>query len=371
MRETRLFYWISTLCASLFLMCLLSACGTPGAPQPPSLKLPKRVEDLRALRQGDKVTLTWTTPADTTDEQGITGPVTARICRDFRDKDQVCVDRVAELTVADAERGKQKSVTDDVAPLVAAGNRDFVIYSLQTISARGRSAGVSNPATVFLAPSMPAPEGVNSKVARGGIEISWRGTAPPQQHAHLNSEYLYRVERVEEGQKRGHVVVGNTAVKPGELSVTDSNFEWDKTYDYRVVGITRVLSREGKELAQFEGVTSPAIRVIAKDVFPPDPPQGVQAVATKLNDKLFIDLTWTPNSEADLAGYNVYRVNTTPLKGDTYPMMVRINKGLVKSPTYRDESVAPNQPYDYYVSAVDAHGNESERSQPTHETTPQ
>ena len=46
---------------------LLGGCGTPGAPQPPSLKLPERVTDLAASRFGNRVELHWTTPKKTTD----------------------------------------------------------------------------------------------------------------------------------------------------------------------------------------------------------------------------------------------------------------------------------------------------------------
>ncbi len=50
------------------LCVLLPGCGTPGAPQPPSLNLPAPVEDLSAIRTGDQVALTWTMPRRNTDK---------------------------------------------------------------------------------------------------------------------------------------------------------------------------------------------------------------------------------------------------------------------------------------------------------------
>src|SRR5438045_3416921 len=47
-------------------LCLF-ACGTPGAPQPPSLNIPKPIRDLAATRKGQVITLTWTNPTETTD----------------------------------------------------------------------------------------------------------------------------------------------------------------------------------------------------------------------------------------------------------------------------------------------------------------
>ena len=36
----------------------IAGCGTPGAPLPPSLKLPDQVKDLSAIRNGNQVSLT-------------------------------------------------------------------------------------------------------------------------------------------------------------------------------------------------------------------------------------------------------------------------------------------------------------------------
>src|SRR5689334_24412548 len=56
---------LATWCSVATLLCC--ACGTPGAPQPPSLNLAKPVSDLKAVRSGDEVELTWTVPTETTD----------------------------------------------------------------------------------------------------------------------------------------------------------------------------------------------------------------------------------------------------------------------------------------------------------------
>src|SRR3954447_1081618 len=70
---------------SLAIALLCAGCGTPGAPQPPSLRLPKPVSDLEAIRKGDDVYLRWTAPTKTTDNAGIKpgGVGTTRICRGY------------------------------------------------------------------------------------------------------------------------------------------------------------------------------------------------------------------------------------------------------------------------------------------------
>src|SRR5512142_3592989 len=67
---------------AVVLMCaILLACGTPGAPRPPSLQLPRPVDDLTATRKGDKVTLTWTPSSENTDGTLVRRPGPTRVCR--------------------------------------------------------------------------------------------------------------------------------------------------------------------------------------------------------------------------------------------------------------------------------------------------
>ncbi|HEY5163977.1 MAG TPA: hypothetical protein VII81_13290, partial [Terriglobales bacterium] len=63
----------------------LAACGTPGAPRPPSLRLPETVRDLAAWRQGNTVTLTWTEPLRTTDGETIRALGPTLVCMGVND----------------------------------------------------------------------------------------------------------------------------------------------------------------------------------------------------------------------------------------------------------------------------------------------
>ena len=154
------------------------------------------------------------------------------------------------------------------------------------------------------------------------------------------------------------------AIPAQRQSYQDANFEWEKTYDYRVVGVTQVLSREGKLLAEFEGDDSSTAEIVARDIFPPDAPQGLQAVSAGVveNNSAAIDLSWSPNQESDISGYNVYRSSAGQAP-------VHVNKDLVKTPTYRDRvSIEQGVTYTYRVTAVDLRGNESKPSEPATET---
>src|SRR5580658_6984865 len=70
-----------TLLLALGAPLILTACATMGPPQPPSLELPKPPADLRAVRKGDRVLLTWTAPSVTTDRKNVRGLGATRICR--------------------------------------------------------------------------------------------------------------------------------------------------------------------------------------------------------------------------------------------------------------------------------------------------
>src|SRR3984893_287723 len=59
----------------------VNGCASVGPPLPPSLEVPKAPSDLRAARRGDRVTLTWTIPARTTDRQRVRFLGMTRICR--------------------------------------------------------------------------------------------------------------------------------------------------------------------------------------------------------------------------------------------------------------------------------------------------
>jgi hypothetical protein len=143
----------------------------------------------------------------------------------------------------------------------------------------------------------------------------------------------------------------------------DHGVEWEKTYLYWVTMVTGVM-QNGKQVAEVEGDNSPPTSVFARDVFPPAVPAGLQAVASGVGQKAFIDLAWTPSTESDLVGYNVFR------RGQPTAVWVRLNPELVTTPTFRDEKIAPGNQYTYSVTAVDVRGNESARSEPATELAP-
>ncbi|MEU4689441.1 Ig-like domain-containing protein [Actinoplanes sp. NPDC023714] len=88
---------------------------------------------------------------------------------------------------------------------------------------------------------------------------------------------------------------------------------------------------------------------VVDDTTAPPAPTGLAAAP---GDRQ-VALTWTAGTAADLLGYRVYRDGTL-ISG----------AGLVTAPAYTDTTAANGTARTYTVSAVDASGNESARSQP-------
>ncbi len=158
----------------------------------------------------------------------------------------------------------------------------------------------------------------------------------------------------------GYIVLAD--VEPASTgSYLDKTFEWEQKYEYRITTLTQVRSH-GIDTA-VEGDDSQPVEVFTRDIYPPAQPAGLQAVFSSVGQKPFIDLTWAPNLEGDLAGYNVFRRT----EGAQFE---KLNQQLVSTASFRDENVKPGEKYIYAVSAVDLRGNESPRSAEASETVP-
>jgi len=377
MRPAR--YFSALLTVAALALGTLTGCGVQGNPQPPSLELPKPVSDLKAARKGDKVLLTWTAPRETTDKVRIKEVGKTRICRASVAPASMECTPAAEAPAGQAPAPGTATFTDTLPrELQEQHPTGVAVYTVEAVNLRGRSAGPSNQARVPLAPTLPPPGQVLSQVTAEGPVLSWVVPADQQGMALLLPEttkdqqpvaYRYRLYRQDKGQPAAAAVIipiENAFASPQlaqpNLNVRDTGAEWEKTYLYWVTTVTRSTA-EGKSV-EVEGEDSPPVEVSVHDVFPPAAPKEVQAVATSGGGQSFVDLTWTLNSEADLAGYNVYRreASSQPAK---------INTELLKTPAFRDANVAAGHTYLYSVSAVDLRENESGRSEETSETVPQ
>lgn len=339
------------------LATLLSACAVPGPPQPPSLQVPKPVDDLAAARKGDRVTLTWTAPVETTDRDSLRAPGATHICRGDSGMEQC--NPVGEEQTGPSPQPMRQFVDTLPRDLQQQNPAGFVAYALESRNPRGQSGGLSNRVLVPLAPTLSPPTDLKASVGSDGITLTWSGEL--HQHETPEMRHRYRLYRREAASDK-EVVIGELQMQQSPTAqLLDRSFEWEKAYRYKMAVVTMV-PRAGQDAIEVEGDDSPAIEVLAHDAFPPAVPQGVQAVFAGAAQK-FIDLTWTPATESDLAGYNVYRRDP----GEYGPARM-LNAEPVKAPAFRDAEIESGKRYLYSVSAVDLRGNESARSEETAES---
>jgi fibronectin type 3 domain-containing protein len=118
------------------------------------------------------------------------------------------------------------------------------------------------------------------------------------------------------------------------------------------------------------GELSAPVRVEALDIFPPEAPTGLAAVATTGENGAApaIDLSWQPVADPNLAGYIVYR---SEKGGEREAAWQRISPaGPLVPPAFHDTQVQPGHTYRYAVSAIGQNGHESFRSAEAEETVP-
>jgi hypothetical protein len=367
---------------------LLTGCAQTGPPLPPSLELPKPPSDLRAVRKGNQVTLTWSVPTRTTDRQTARYFGPTLICRSLDPDMSGCRNPVAQLPPGQSTKRASGSTQDqpqvytDTLPVTLQEQNPTgeVTYAVEVLNRDNRSAGLSNRVRVPIVPTLPPPADFAAQLTGDGVVLSWssRGEASVPPGTMPSVLHRYRVYRREQDSGKdvsaGEISMG----EEGPMRWLDSTFEWEKTYTYRinVASVARWRTSQCPPAqsdvtafpdciseATIDGADSPEVKVVAHDTFPPAVPAGVQAVYSGEGQKPFVDLIWAPVTDADLAGYNVYR-----REAEGAP--VKLNSELAKSPSYRDSAVTSGKTYFYSVSAADVRGNESARTEEASESVP-
>ena len=374
---------------------LLASCAQTGPPLPPSLELPKPASDLRAVRKGNQVTLTWSEPTLTTDRQTVRyiGPTV--VCRSLENEITACGTPVATLPAtavappkhrssraapkkAEAHKGSSTPAAPqvylDTLPenLLQQDANTEVTYAVEILNPNARSAGLSNRAPVPAVETLPPPGDFTAELTGDGVVLNWTSVGESRLVPSIEHRYrIYRRELSSGDESSGankpskDAVAGEVPLgKAGPARFIDSGFEWEKTYSYRLTVVTVIKRPDSEE--QVEGDDTPPVRIVAHDVFPPSVPADVQAAYSGVGQKPFIDVIWAPVTNADLAGYNVYRSEN----GAAGEKTAKLNSELLKSPSYRDLAVTFGKTYTYAVSAVDVRGNESQRSAETSESVP-
>jgi hypothetical protein len=359
---------LAALAIGMIAAMITGGCGTPGTPLPPTLNLPDPVTDLTAVRTGNHVALAWTMPKKNTDKLLLKGSYSVRVCRKDGAKD--CAVAPESLMLAPGAEGE---FTDTLPAVVAAGAPRALTYFVEVVNARGRSAGASNVAQVLAGEAPSAVAGLSAEVRKGGVALRWDADA---QQPTTTVIRLHRKLITPKQNSKSKDQAGLLAPPPETLERTllvesngqaldramDKDIHFGEAYEYRAQRVARV-AVDGRAL-ELAGPLSDPVRVEAIDVFPPAIPTGLAAVALAADatNGPSIDLSWQPVTDADLAGYAVYRREA----GGGWQRVSPAQP--VVGPAFHDSDVQPGHTYNYAVCAIDEAGHESARSAEAEET---
>jgi hypothetical protein len=220
----------------------------------------------------------------------------------------------------------------------------------------GRAARFSNYASIepLLNLALP-PAKLAAKQVEKQVEINWD---PPEGNMNETSPANvagYNIYRRQGGS------FNKINVEPlSEPRFVDRNFQFGADYQY----VVRSLSFKPGSASLSESIESDDSRPLdhtPKDTFPPAPPKPV----TIASINSMVSLFWPLSAEPDVVGYNVYRTEDETAAPEKW---VKLNPELHKTASFRDDRTQVGKKYFYQISAVDAFGNESARSETVSET---
>jgi hypothetical protein len=261
---------------------------------------------------------------------------------------------------------------------LTAGEPRAVRFYVELQNHAGKTAGPSNAAWVAAGSGPPGVTGLRVEARAAGLVLHWDAAAPLTGMAlRIHRELAAAAGAAKAGAKPD---LGN-GVPPPEMQVlevdldkgdpgqaVDRDAALDHVWKYSAERVVRV--EADKHALEIAGPASEKVTIDAKDVFPPAVPAGLAAVGDA--EARAVDLSWTPDTDADLAGYVVYRKDVTGGDVTAGGAMDRISgSALVVGPSFSDTKVVVGHRYAYAVSAVDADGNESARTGEVEEGLPQ
>jgi hypothetical protein len=327
----------------LLAVCLcafLTACGYVGAPLPPALNTPIRITDLRAVQRGDQLVLAFTPSLMSTDDLLLKSLQEIELRAGPKGEGEFEVWRWA----AGAEKFVvQAKGAEPIEHRIPAGSWEGkeIILAVRAIGPTGRGADWSNLLVLTVVKPLPRPASMAAKNDAKGLYLTWQGPALP-------AGASWRVWRSSEDAS-GPVLLG-LARDPSWL---DTEAVLGAKYSYWV----QAMLPQGQQ--QAEGEAGEVLPVTYIDEFAPAVPAGLTAIAGLRG----VELAWERNTEADLAGYQVYRaLEDAPLAklGSPVPL-----------PAASDPTAEPGKRYRYAVSALDSAGNLSRPCEPVEIVAPQ
>jgi hypothetical protein len=369
---------------AIVVSAFLFGCASPNAPTPRHAIVPVPVSDLSARQVGETIILEFTLPTASTDLQPLMETPSVEVYRNMpqtaapgakshakNKSTEGLVDTIPSQMVEQYRRSGRIDFPDKLnASDLTAESGTELTYTVRTHVSRAKASDDSNAVTVRVYPPPATVKDLRVTPTETALVLNW---SAPQAVADVGGAkpagfHIYRSE-VDPTTASAAVLNPSQAklIAPEELlaqtnatEYSDMSFQFGHTYLYRV----RAVEQLGP--AAIESADSVPAVLTAKDTFPPAAPRDLEtvSVATAKEAPASVELTWTINTEPDLAGYTVYRSENPEMPGQ------KLNSELLLVPTFRDISVVAGKSYFYRVGAVDQSGNESPLSSPVEAQVP-
>ncbi len=347
---------------------LLTTCGKRRPPMPPVERVQQRTELLSGAQRGNQVTLSWPAPLRNASDQSV---------QSIR---RIDVYRLAEKPTAPLPLTEEEfaarstligSVTYDEIKtagdtltytdnLELAGQPTRLRYAVRFVNASGQRAAFSN--FLLIEPSArvaqpPALVTTGKEISESAISITW---TPPTANIDGSTPVNllgYNVYRIDEGKSETGETPLNSSLVAG-TQFADQDFTFGETYRYFVRSVSL-----GTGGAQVESLNSNSLSLTPLDVYAPAAPTSITIAAAPGRLSIF----FPANTEADVAGYSIYRSSDPDLSKDRW---TKITTTLLERTTFQDENVESGKRYYYYLTATDRAGNVSPPSEVVSEVVP-
>jgi hypothetical protein len=331
----------------------LYGCGVQGTPHPPRLEVPAKVTNLTAEQVGQGVEINFTLPELAADGQRLTKPLEVEILR-------TAVPQGAGLAKLPEPEVWMSLIHEEWLPHAQGNNVSYsahltereyhdwrgqtLVVGVRTLTRGFRHRALeSGPSNFVDVPIFDVSEPVDNfklMTTEKAVDLQFSPPATTLSGTPIHDLAGFRIYRSSTGKAGTFELLADVQTP----AYKDTKFEFGQTYYYQV---RAAFGRQG-HLAMSD--PTPALKITPRDTFPPVPPQGLSSIYSAGA----VELVWTANTEADLAGYNVYRVENQSAQ--------RLNTELVRTPIFRDTTAAPGKMLTYDVTAVDLSGNESKAS---------
>ncbi|HXJ81887.1 MAG TPA: fibronectin type III domain-containing protein [Candidatus Methylomirabilis sp.] len=343
---------------------VVAACGKKGPPIAPERRLPVPPTGIQTSIDADSILVSWTNPDHRIDgsslkdlkevklfrhQQEIEGPLKPAILSRGR---VVGYEQIATIRVDAPEPATVVGTRVQWVDRLGLEPDHRYVYVLTAIDADGRSSPPSERRPVmFLAAPMP-PSDMQAAAGNRQVMLTWRAPTELIDGSPVSGELRYVVLR---GAGSAGVPTVITTQPLATTSYTDTGLENETEYRYSVRAV-RVDPR-----ATVTGPPSVAVAARPIETARPTPPRNLVVVPSSG----VLRLAWSPNPEANVAQYAVYRAAGTAA-------LVRIGTTASGSTTFTDRDVRPGTTYRYAVTAIDnsSRANESEPSQEVTVTLP-